>query len=263
MSSASWLVGYFTVPAMSLSNFDGDDINVAAGTYCLRHTTAALSFLDVLNAAIDDSLSAITCTSLVILRNRLVQINLSAPGDLNFATGTINGDVLAAVLGFDATDHTGASSYTAEHVSPYLFSAGFMATPSTPQGTDGRTIPHQSSYKSDDATQIYTVRYGTETWQDLSWAHILPERMMVDDSSDQGGTFKAFWDAVASYPGRRFFYYEEIDEDDTSSSAVTWTTGRGPYSLRDVDPDWYRRNVANAELSNSLDLPLIKLAEVS
>jgi len=168
---------------------------------------------------------------------------------------------LADVLGYDA-DCTGDNTYDAVSISPLLFSAGFMATPKTIQDVDGYTIPHHAAYKSDDGTQIYDVHYGDETWQDLSWPHILPERMRVASTADGGGTFHEFFEQCAKYH-RRFLYYQEIDEDDTSSTAVTWTTGRGPYALRQVDGDWYRRNVANAELSCSLELPLIELAEVT
>lgn len=258
--STSWLVGYFTVPAMSLSNFDGDDINVAAGTYCLRHSTAALSFLDVLNTAIDDSLSAITCTSLVVLQNRHIQINLSAIADLNFATGTINGDVLAAVLGFDATDHTGASSYTAENISPFLWSPGYPATPTTIAGVSGYTVPQQSRYQADDGSQLYVAHYGDQTWQELNWSHIVPSRMRVTPSV--GGTYHEFFEQCTKI-GRRFLHYEGITEDLSSTTAVTWTTALGPYVQREADGNWYRRNVPNAEVSSPLELPLMLVDEVS
>lgn len=261
MSSASWLVGAITLPEASIV-FDGDVVSLSAGTYYPRHPTAALSLVDVINSAIDGSPSGITCTSCVVMRNRLVRINLSSAADLLWTTGGADADAWAAALGFDGTDLTGAASYTADSISPLLFSAGFMATPKTVQDVDGYTIPHHAAYKADDGTQIYDVHYGDETWQDLSWAHILPERMRVADTADGGGTFHEFWEQCAKYH-RRFLYYQEIDEDDSSTTAVTWTTGRGPYALREVDGDWYRRNVANAELSCSLDLPLIQLAEVT
>lgn len=261
MSSASWLVGYVTLPAATIV-FDGDDVALAAGTYALRHGTAAISLIDYLNTTLDAAPSAVTCTSLIVMRNRYVQINLSGVAEIDWTTGGATAATWADALGFDGTDLTGAASYTADEVSPLLFSAGFMATPTTPQDTDGYTVPHQSAYKADDGTQIYSVRYGVETWQELSWSHILPERMMVADTSDQGGTFKSFWDNVAAHH-RRFTYYQEIDEDDSSTTAVTWTTGRGPYALREVDPGWYKRNVQFAEVSNSLELPIMKLAEVT
>lgn len=264
MSSASWLVGYVTLPD-AVMVFDGGNVNLAAGTYALRHGTAAISLIDYVNSAIDGAASAVTCTALVVMRNRLVRITLSGVADILWRTGGATADAWADALGFD-DDCVGDSEYEAALISPLLFSAGFMATPKTIQGVDGYTIPHHAAYKADDGTQIYDVHYGDETWQDLSWPHIIPERMRAADALAGlfagSGTFHDFWEQVGKYH-RRFTYYEEIDEDDASTSAVTWTTGRGPYALRNVDGDWYRRNQANAELSCSLELPLIELAEVS
>lgn len=261
MSSASWLVGYVTLPD-AVVLYDGDDVNLAGGTYALRHGTAALSLIDYLNTTLDAAPSAITCTSLVVMRNRYVRLNFSATVDLDWTTGGATAGEWAAAIGHDGSNMNGAASYTATGISPYLFSAGFMATPKTIQDVDGYTIPHHAAYKADDGTQIYDVHYGDETWQDLSWSHILPERLRVASTADGGGTFHEFFEQCAKYH-RRFTYYQEIDEDDSSTSAVTWTTGRGPYALRQVDGDWYRRNVAYAEISSSLDLPLMQLAEVT
>lgn len=264
MTSAAWLVGSVTLPDISFG-FDGDDVELAGGTYYLRHTTAGLSLVDALNTAFDASLATPTCTSLVVLRNRRVQINLSGSADIDWSAG-VNGAVLAAILGFvnssgAALNQTGAASYTAAYPSPLLWSPGFLATPQTPAGTDGYEVLHQAVYKSDDGTQVTCVDYGEEVWQELGWSHILPERMRLADSVVGGGTFNEFYKQCAKLRSR-FFYYEEIDEDDASTTAVTWTTGVGPYVLRPEFPaDWYKRNVPNAEVSCSLELPIHRVAE--
>jgi hypothetical protein len=255
MSASAWLVGYLPIVEQEI-RVAGQEVTLAADTYALRHTTSALSLIDALDAAMLASVGATTSTT-VVLRNRLVRITLSTAGTIRFD----DAPALAALLGFPATATASATVHTATYVSPLLWSPGYPATPKTIHGVDGYTIPHQSAYKSDDGSQVYVAHYGDEIWQDLGWSHIMPERMRVADTEDGGGTFHEFFEQVGKYR-RRFTYYEAIDEDDASSSAVTWTTGRGPYVLRESDGDWYRRNVPNAEVSCSLELPLHMVAEL-
>lgn len=257
MSSASWLVGYVTVTQQEWDGGTGPaNVTLPAGTYALRHGTAALSLIDQVASVWTTEWGAVV--TVTVRRNRLIRITIASGGAaIDWGAAT----VLRDLLGFTG-NRSSNTTHDADSVSPLLFSAGFMATPKTIQDVDGYTVPHHAAYKADDGTQIYDVHYGDETWQDLSWPHIIPDRMRVASSADGGGTFHEFWEQCAKYH-RRFTYYQEIDEDDASTSAVTWTTGRGPYALRNVDGDWYRRNQANAELSCSLELPLIELAEVT
>jgi hypothetical protein len=260
--SASWLVGSITLPDAAIV-FDGDDVLLDSDTYYLRHATSSLSLVDYLNTQIDGGPSAITCTSLVVLQNRLVQINLSGVTDISWTTNGANAGDWAAALGFDGSDLTGAASYTASYPSPLLFSSGYPLTPTTISGVSGYTVSHQSRYKADDGTQIYVAHYGDETWQELRTPHVVPSRMRVTGTTlAQGGTFHQFYEQVLKY-GRRFLHYETITEDSSSTSAVTWTTALGPYAVREADGNWYRRNVPSAEVSSPLELPISLLAEIT
>lgn len=263
MPDSAWFIGSVTLPQVDLVGFDGDDITLAAGTYYLRHATAALSLLDAFNTAMDASAAAVTCTSLFVRRDRRVQINLSGVADLNFATNDNNGDLLAAALGFDPTDHTGASSYVAENVSPLLFSPGFPATPTTISGVEGYSVDDKVVYRSQDGTQSVTYLYNSSTYQEFSWSHVVPERLrIVAGAPDDGGTFHRFYESVYKL-GLRWFWYPSVSEDDSSSTSVTWGTGIGPYVRRSDDGNWYRRNVPNAEVSSPLDLNGHIVAELS
>lgn len=255
MPSSAWLVGSYRMPDQSFT-VDGTPTSVTAVNAYLRHSTSSISLISLFEDAID---AAGGPTSTVeILRNRRARITLSASADIAWTTAT----TLRDVLGFTQGNLTGAASYTADSVSPLLWSPGYLATPKTIFGVDGYSVDHQSIYKSDDGTEVYASHYGEETWQDLEWQHIVPERLRVDDSSDGGGTFHEFWEQCAKLR-RRFSYYESVSEDDASTSAVTWTTRRGPYVMRpEADGDWYRRNVQNAEVSSPLSLPMHMLAEI-
>jgi hypothetical protein len=253
MPDSAWFIGSATIPQIDMANFDGDDITVPAGTYYLRHTTAALSLLDVFNTAIDASVSSITCTSLFIRRDRRVQINLSGVAEINFSSAAVNGDILANLLGF-VGDQTGASSYVATHVSPLLWSPGFPATPTTISGVEGYSVDDKVIYRSQDGSQSVTYLYNSAIYQEWSWGHVVPERLRITGTAPaDGGTFHAFYEGVYKL-GRRFFWYPSVSEDDGSSTIVSWGSGIGPYVRRSDTGDWYKRNVANAEVSSPLEL---------
>lgn len=252
---AAWLVG----SATWASTITVDATAVAMTTnrsHYLRHATASLSMIDTVAADIVTAVGG-TCT-ITIRENRRVRIVFNTARSVTWGTGT----VLRDLLGFTG-NLASASTHDAHGVSPLLWSPGFLATPSTIAGTTGYTMQHQAYYKSDDGTQVYVDHLGEETWQELEWQHILPERMRVATGTG-GGTFHEFFEQCAKL-GRRFGYYEEVDENDASTDAVTWPTVMGPYVLRAeaMRGNWYDRNVPNAEVSASLDLPMHLVDEYS
>ncbi|MBK6920566.1 MAG: hypothetical protein IPH07_24410 [Deltaproteobacteria bacterium] len=259
---SSWLVGSITLPDAT-ALFDSEDVVLPGGTYYLRHPTAALSLVDVVRTAINDSLSSITCTSLVVLENRRTQINLSTAADLIWATGFADSaEDWAAVLGFSTGDLTLAASYTSSGISPLLFSAGYPARPKTQAGITGYTVLKQAFLKAADGSVTRRVGFGNETWQELDWGHIVPSRLQSTGSVlSQGGTFHQFFEQSLSL-GLSMLHYEDMIEDAASTTAASWSTPLGPYQLRDgFDGNWYARNVANAEISSPLSLPLLAVEE--
>lgn len=258
---SSWLVGSIALPDASIV-FDGDDVLLPAGTYYLRHPTASLSLVDVLNTAIDGGPSAITCTSLVVLENRCVQINLSAAAEIDWTTGGANAGDWAAALGFDGSDLVGDDSYTASRPSALLFSAGYPARPKTQAGHAGYTKLKQAFMKRADGSGTRRVGFGNEQWQELSWSHIVPSRLQtLGTALVQGGTFHQFFEQSLAL-GNKMLHYEDMVEDAAGTSPATWSTPLGPYELRDeLDGDWYMRNTELGEVSSPLKLPLYVVSE--
>ena len=260
MALSAWFVGSITLPSQTISITTAgpvtENVVIAAGSYYLRSATAARSILDLLLAAMNTH-SVLSGATAVIRRDRRIVIGATQSFTLTWPAD----NVLRDLLGYTGTLTPTATSFVATNRSPLLWSPGYLATPKTIEGVDGYTVPHQSVLKSVDGTQVYCDHYGTETWQDLSWTHIMPERMRVADSADGGATFHEFFEQCAMLRAR-FLYHQEIDELDTSTTTVTWDTARGPYVLRDdFGGDWYRRNVAYAEVSSPLDLPIHLVAE--
>lgn len=251
---AAWLIGSITMPASALT-VDADLFVWPAGAYYLQSPTSSLSMMDFLAARIVANVGG-TCT-ITFTRGRTIRITFDTPRTVTWGAAT----QLRDLLGFTG-DLGSAATHDAPNVSPLLWSAGYLATPTkAPQGVDGYTVPHQSIYKSANGDQVYCAHYGSETWQDLSWSTIMPERLRVDDSTDGGGTFHEFYEQCALLRSR-FLYHEAIDELDGSTAAASLDTPRGPYVLREgFAPDWYRRNVPNAEIAGSLDLPMHMVVE--
>lgn len=253
MPTSAWFVGSQTLAAQTLAITQGattENIVLPAGSYYLRSATSSLSLLAAMVTAINAH-SLISGATAVVQRNRIVALGATQTFTLTWPADNI----LRNLLGFAANLTPAATSHTAPAVSPLLWSPGYLATPATIEGVTGYTVPHQAIYKSDDGTQVDCDHYGSETWQDLEWTHVLPERMRVATGTG-GGTFHEFYEQCGMLR-RRFLYHQEIDELDGSTTAVTWDTALGCYVLRPDFPDqWYRRNVQFAEVSSPLELPI-------
>lgn len=253
MATSAWLLGSRTLPA-SVVTVGATACNLAAGPYYLHSDTAALSLLTSLATAIVAGVGG-TCT-IELQRNRLIRITFNTNRAITWTSTD-----LRDLLGFEGAGSGSATTHTATLVSPLLWSPGYLATPATIEGVDGYTVNHQSVFKSDDGSQIYCDHYGDETNQELSWTHIVPGRMRVDDGSAQGGTFHAFYEECLRYR-RRILWVPSVDESDASSDVATVAGFRGPYAMReDFQGNWYRRNVPYAEVSSPIELPLMMPAE--
>lgn len=251
---SDWLVGSFTLSTAVNFTVDGNNASVAAGNYYLRHTTGSRSLLAAFSAAVVAAVGG-TCT-VTIKRNRMVRVVFNVARTLSFVDGIIDG-----ILGLNLSPYGAASTIDADTISTMLFSPGFPAIPQTIRGVDGYKKRLQAVYESDDGTQSISYNFGSETWQELAWRHIVPSRMRIASGAG-GGTFHTFFDQCAQL-GARFLYYQDITEDDADTANVTWTTQRGPYVLRPEgrDGDWYRRQVPNADVSSPLQLPLHLVSE--
>lgn len=251
-TSSSWLVGSkpFATDRITVGGFD---LVVEEGDRYLRHPTTALSLIDYFRTVIAAGTSV--ATTITIRRNRTVRIEFASAMDIVWNTATAYRDA----LGFTA-DLPSATVHDAPNVSPLLWSPGWPAIPDTIAGVAGWSVDHKRRYKSDDGQRSYTDYYGSETWQGLELDHVHVSRMRV--TTGGGGTFQEFYEQCAKL-GYRFFHYEQVTEDASSTTDVTWPTGLGPYVLREMSGDWYRRRVKNADVSSPLTLPIHLVAEYS
>lgn len=258
--TSAWFLGAITIPQQTFDVDDGggnDSVVVAAGTYYLYHTTGALSLLAAVADAIDASASTINVDGATLRRSRHVNLLFDAAASVTWGSAS----QLRDLLGYTG-DLSSGTTHLAPNVSPLLWSPGYLATPKTIAGVPGYSVDHKSRYKSDDGSRSETEWYGEETWQDLAWTHIIPERLRVA-SGTGGGTFHEFYEQCAKL-GYPFQYHEEVDEDeDDTATDATLSTSMGPHKLRGDTGDWYRRNQSNAELSSPLELELHIVDEVS
>lgn len=251
-TSSSWLVGSkpFARDRITVGGFD---LVVEEGDRYLRHPTTSLSLIDYLRTVIAAGTSV--ATTITILRNRTVRIEFASAMDIVWGTATAYRDA----LGFSG-DLASATVHDAPNISPLLWSPGWPAIPDTIAGVSGWSVDHKRRYKSDDGQRSYTDYYGSETWQGLELDHVHVSRMRVATPGAGGGTFQEFYEQCAKL-GYKFFHYELVTEDSSSTTGVTWPTGLGPYVLRPMTGDWYRRRVKNADVSSPLSLPIHLVAE--
>lgn len=251
--SSSWLVASIAVPAITIT-VDATPVVIAADDYYLRHATSSLSLIDYVAAQIVAAVGG-TCT-ITIKRNRTVRIVFNTARSVTWGTGT----QLRNLLGFTA-DLASLATHDAPQISPLLWSPGWPAIPETIAGVLGYSVDHIRRYKSDDGQRSHAHYLGTEIWQDLEVDHVVSSRMRVTPSV--GGTFHEFYEQAAKL-GARLFHYELITEDSADTSTnVTWTTGLGPYVLREeFKGRWNERRVKGADVSNRLPkIPLHVVAE--
>lgn len=256
---SSWLVGSIVLPQQQFT-VDATVVAIPAGTYYLRHATAALSLVDVVATAIVAALGG-TCT-VTLQRSRLVRIAFNVARSITWGTAT----QLRDLLGFTG-DLGSATPQTATNISALLWSPAFPGMPTTVVGTLGYELERQEVYTSDDGSEIQSDFHGEIVWQELQWDHIPVSRLRTAASvsvAAQGGTFHQFYRQCARLR-RRFFHYEQVTEDSSDSgTAVTWPSGLGPYVVREgFNPQWYTRRVPSADVSSSLELPLHVVAEVA
>lgn len=252
----AWLIGSTFLEAVNIE-VNGNPQAVAGGYRYLRSDNAALSLI----AAFEDAIQEEEATAVVtITRGRHVRITADNAVSVDWLSAT----TLRDLLGFTGNLSSG-TSHVAPNVSPLLWSPGWPATPETLLGTAGYVTNDQSRMVSADGTRVLVTSYYEQVHQDLSWTHILAERLRVAAGVAGGGTFHELHEQSLKL-GYSVRYYETIDEEDgDDATAVTWDdtadNSFGPYVLRSVDPRWYRRVLENADLYGSITLPLMQVAE--
>lgn len=258
MVSTAIMVGSTNLAAQTF-DIDGNGAAIAAGYWYLRHpTTAALSLID--EFADQMTAAGVAAASCTVRQNRRVRLISSGAFTVTWGTATI----LRDLLGFTQGDLSGQSSYTADDVSPLLWSPGATATPATIGSKAGYMQPHRIARKSDDGSRYEVDWYGSEIRQRLSWALIPIDRIEVDDDTNDGGTLEAFVEQVI-LRGYKFWHHEDVTEGTTDTNPMVWNDANayGPYVETAMqNGDVLRRLIANADdYGGGVEMDLLQTSE--
>jgi len=262
--SADLMVG--SIASMATQSFSANDgapggnsATVASGNWYLRHTTAGISLLDGLAAAL--VAAGVTNAAVVLLQNGLIKIS----GDNVFYLTWGSAAELKSMMG-STSNLSGASSYTMEEPSPLLLSPGYPFTTPEIANVDGYTVDDASRTPNADFTDIETDYNNTGTYNEWSVDAVVADRYR--NTNTVGGNSFFQFRADVLVPGYRFFWYESATIDASSSSAMTWPTGtsvHGPYKARTVPrmPRVGKRKIENANDLWSFKLDGMKVSEYS
>lgn len=218
------LVGSHGSWPSSTLTIDGTDYEVTAsltGLY-LTHSTSALSWTAQVKAHMDTELGG--TNTVVMLKNGKIRVTASS------GTFTMNfTDALNATMGgFTQGNLSGAATYTADDVSPFLFRPGRTDTPLDARlGSQGRPVWDVVGGVSRDGTTSTRV-LGSQRLQTIRFPLVAAARYWDEDDEDRH--FVGWWENVAIY-GRKFFHYRNVEEDDASTDPISLGTGIGPYVI--------------------------------
>lgn len=228
---SAWLVGQvIDMPAQTFSA-GGNDVTIPAGSYYLRHSTTAISLIDIVKGRL--IASGLAGANVVVTRGRRVLISADGAWTLDWDTAT----VLQTLLGF-AAGGVGATSYLGSKSPTLLWSPGKRELPrEAPLGCLGheKHNAYFSQSPRDGSTSV--VRNGSITTNTFYWT-MVPTARYQTAAKDPGTWERFFGDVLVR--GGRFHLYRDIDELDGNFDAVTWTDSLGPYVLRPgrQGPDW-------------------------
>lgn len=247
----AWMIGsYPALPAQSVT-FDGSAQSVATDDYYLYSSTAGLSLLTQVVAAMTTAgVAAPTC---YIAKNRKVRLTSSG-----LFTVTWTSTLLRNLLGFSG-NLAGNTSYTATSVSPLLWSpARQESSMLTPLGIRGH-VEHLSRQSVSPYTgRTETISHGSREFQRFWFPHVTTER--VRTSTDAGGTWANWFENVA-VRGARWYLYRNVSED-LSSSVAAGLSGQalGPYiySAKGKGVSWVfarAKGLERSEVAADIDVP--------
>lgn len=240
MAETALLVG--SVPLDVSVTIDGS-AEAIVGDFYLRHATGALSLLQ----EFEDAMTAAGVASPDVTMRENLRIRLAAGATF---TVTWASTALRDLMGFTG-NLSGASSYDATNPSPLLWAPGYPATPgNTRTSKRGYLVPHVTFHSADDGSSKQTQHFGSERWLELEWRTLLTSALVVADGSNTGNTLEGFYENVLQY-GYRLRYHQSVTTSSSAASELAWndSVAFGPYQTRKpVEPDWYNRIIANADV---------------
>lgn len=221
MTTTSLLIGSYEDFPDSTVTIDAspETITASASSLYLVHPTASLSLFAQLLAAMTSA--GVGSPAVALLENRLVRLSGSVTFTVTW-TDTLPRDM----LGFTG-NLSGASTYTASLISPYLWAPGRTETPlGGVLGLAGQKVYDVASAVAPDGTQVVS-RYGSQRLNTFMWRYVPKARHLTSD--ELGGEYHTFFDNVL-VRGRKWLLYREVN-DSTASTALTLGTPLGPFEL--------------------------------
>lgn len=223
---SSYLIGSDPVFPTQDVSIDASPETVAAGSsgaLYLYHATSTLSLLDQFVAAMTSA--GVAAPAAVLLESGKVRISSSG-----VFTVTWTDQHLADMMGFSGDPLTGATSYTADNISKYIWVPGRGHTPEeSPIGVGGQKRYMRSQTVAPDASQVTFLHTATTTTETLRF-DVVPKEMF-ETASGLGGEFTEFFETVL-VGGARWQHYEYVNYSSTSTTAATLTGALGPYVMR-------------------------------
>jgi hypothetical protein len=251
-TTTNWLVGYVTFTSSQTATINGNNVVIPAGTYPLRHATAALGLVGLLQTGFA---AVVGGTTVVVCKDRKVRV-ISGAGALTLTFPA----ALQLALGMSGAPTVG-TTVAAVNVSNLLWSPGWRGRPlESPMGIVGRKVHDAVQTVSPTGETAYTTRHHTQVLQGWAWQFVVQARMWTSDDGLPGQFARFYTDVLSA--GCRFAFYETVSEDDTSTTAVTWSTRLGLYRMRLLEGDeWYKRAVEQLDTWAHLSIEAFQTAE--
>lgn len=252
--NSSWLIGSFTLAANATIIINGSNAVITADTYYLRHATAALSLIAAMNTAMQAHVASV---SVFIGKDRKMHITAGVALTLTIPA------TLQAVTGLAGSPAVG-STVNADYISTLLWSPSYPERAvGMPSGITGRRVYDRVQTASPSALTTRTTLHHYATLARWTWNAVPQDRAWTTDAGVPGEYFR-FWLDVLN-PGYRFQLYPgaSLTEDTTVTTTVTWPTALGPYVARDLDSEWYKRMVENADTWVDIELLAHVVTELS
>lgn len=240
------------------------DVTAAAGGLYLWHSTASLSLLARVAAAM--TTAGVADAAAYITEAGYVRLTSSGTFTISWGLATTTRDL----LGFGG-NLSGASSYTATNRSTLLWRSGTRLTPErSPRLSHGQYVADLSVHQGPQGVQ--TVREeGDETVVQRYSCTVYKSRYWDDPSATEAaGDFAHFWRNELKAGQRVFVAYDATEGTSTTAAAdLSAVTIAGPYVADMTAAEMRRLQFTRApgferlETRYAVAVPMIKTAEFS
>lgn len=251
---SSWLIGSIPLWTQQDITIDVSSESVGTGPWYLTHATASISLLSQMVTRM--TAAGVAAPAAELLENRLVRLSSSGTFTVTWGSGT----QLRDALGFTG-DLSGADSYTATNISPWLWSPGAPPTRRVIDGGIGYDVEDAEIRVSVDGTEQEVDFFTTHIWDDWEWPAVIHNRY-DNPGGNLGGTWIG-WRRTIVVPGYRFQLYEFVVEDSSGTDPVSLPTVIGTFRMREIPRGYGERKIANANTRFKVGMKVRQASEYS